>query len=188
MSRKVLLTCFVEEHDHLCSQTAQSRISMMSDALKGNPKQTDAQTAPLCSSKRDYQKATGKSGHMYINRPGSILKEAGKLYHRVSFFSSTLSKKKHKEQSDPFFFYIFPAIHNLAPRRGCNLVIPTRSFSSTAQKNWTSWKAQIFPSSAWANIALALWEMRLQLQLKPPRIFTLFLFKLAHNEKASSLI
>lgn len=39
MSWKVLLTCFVEEHDHLCSQIAQSRILMMSEAFKGNPKQ-----------------------------------------------------------------------------------------------------------------------------------------------------
>lgn len=78
----------------------------MSDALKGNPKQTDAQTAPLCSSKRGYQKATGKSGHMYTNRPGTILKEAGKLYWRVSFFSSMLSKTKHEEQPRPIFFFL----------------------------------------------------------------------------------
>lgn len=123
MSGKVLSASFAEEHDHLCSQTAQSRISTMSDALKGNPKQTDAQTAPPRSSERGSQKATGKSGHMCTNRQENCVEYCFSLVH--------LQKRNTTTESSGFFSS-FPAIHNLSPRRKYNLVMGTGSCSSTA--------------------------------------------------------
>lgn len=115
----------VEEHDRRCSRTARRRISPMSDALKGNPEQSDARAAPWRSSER-LAKAAGKSGHGNAKRPRSILKEAGKLHCRVSFFSSTPSKTRYK--------YRARFIPSPPPPRGYNLVTATGSFSSAAQR------------------------------------------------------
>lgn len=68
----------------------------MSDALKGNPKQTDAQTAPPRSSERGSQKATGKSGHMCTNRQENCAAEYR--------FSLVHLQKRNTTTESSFFF------------------------------------------------------------------------------------
>lgn len=91
MSWKVLLTCFVEEHDHLCSQIAQSRILMISEAFKGNPKQRKSLVLRRlrCAQRGEAIRRLPTSwGTCTQTVLGAPLLKVEKLYCTISFFPS----------------------------------------------------------------------------------------------------
>lgn len=100
MSREVLWTCFAEEHDHLCSQAAQSRVLMMSDAFRGNSKERKSvvlrklQSAQAGEAIRRLPTSQGT-----CTQPCEHPNRVGKLHCTVLSLRSTPSKtKKQKYQ------------------------------------------------------------------------------------------